>query len=140
MQIGWELYFQVVGTPKHYMWSSKFLSSQVVTPSPPTLLPAHSPWSQLAPSLLPSLPACFPWPNLLPFLPSCSPYPSTLPACSPCSQLTPSLLPLPQLAPITPLTPACSLHFQLTPLGPAHSPCSQLSPPCPHRGGGDPNT
>ena len=30
MEIGWALYFQVVGTHRHYMWSSKYFLPQVV--------------------------------------------------------------------------------------------------------------
>ena len=135
MEIGWGLYFQVVGTHKHYMWSSKFFPPLVVETLKPSItfgllpsLPAHSPCSQLTPLA----------PSLLPLLPACSP-------CSLCSQLTsltPSSLPLlpphsphSQLAPLAssllPLLPACSPCSQLTPLTPSLlpcSPCSQLAP------------
>ena len=84
MDIGWGLYFQVVGTHKHYMSSSKFYPPLVVgalkpsitfisLPSPP-LTPSHSIHSLLLP-LLP----------LAPLTPSCSPCSLSLPSCSPCS-------------------------------------------------------
>ena len=49
IEIGRGLYFQVVGTPKYYMWSSKFFLPQVVGTLKPSItfgllpsLPAHS--------------------------------------------------------------------------------------------------
>ena len=73
MDIGWGLYFQVVGTHKHYMSSSKFFLPLVVGALKPSIT-------------FVSLP-------LLPL--TCSHFPLTLlaPSCSPCSLLLP-LLPL----------------------------------------------
>ena len=96
MEIGWALYFQVVGTHKHYMWSSKFFLPQMVgtlkpniemlllrsLPFAPCSLHKHYMWSlkfflpqmvgTLKPSiemlLLHSLPFA---PCLLPSLPVC---------------------------------------------------------------------
>ena len=92
MEIGWGLYFQMVGTHKHYIWSLKFFPPLVVETLKPSItfgsLPAHSPCSQLAPlapSLLPLLLAYSPHSQLAPLAPSLL---SSLPASSPCSQLT----------------------------------------------------
>ena len=57
MEIGWALYFQVVGTHKHYMWSSKFFLPQMVgtlKPSIEMLLLPFTPFCSLC-SLDPSL-------------------------------------------------------------------------------------
>ena len=75
IKIGWALYFQVVGTHKHYMWSSKFFPPQMVgtlkpsiemlsLPFTPCLLPllhAHSLHSPLLP-FAPLTPLILPWP------------------------------------------------------------------------------
>ena len=86
MEIGWALYFQVVGTHKHYMWSSKFFLPQMVG----TLKPG------IEMLLLPSLP-------LLPFAPF-------TPLCS----LHSPLLPLLPFTPFTPLCSLNSLDTSLT--------------------------
>ena len=78
MDIGWGLYFQVVGTHKHYMSSSKFFPPLVVGALKPSITFIS----------LPSLP-------LAPLAPSC---PLSLPSCSPCSLSLP-------LAPSHPLPP-----------------------------------
>ena len=52
MEIGWALYFQVVGTHKHYMWSSKFFLPQMVgtlKPSIEMLLLPLLPFTPFAP-------------------------------------------------------------------------------------------
>ena len=75
MEIGWALYFQVVGTHKHYMWSSKFFLPQMVgtlkrsiemllLPFTPCLLPLLHVRSLHSPSLpfAPLTPLILPWP------------------------------------------------------------------------------
>ena len=110
--MGWGLYFQVVGTPNYYMWSSKFFLPQVVE----TLIPSITFIS-------------------LPLLPACSP-------CSPCSQLAPSHPQLAPLAPLTPYPhrgggdpkteyniPLAPPHSQLAPSSLPLLPACSLSPP-----------
>ena len=75
MEIGWALYFQVVETHKHYMWSSKFFLPQMVgtlkpsiemllLPFTPCLLPLLHVCSLHSPSLpfAPLTPLIHPWP------------------------------------------------------------------------------
>ena len=79
MDIRWGLYFQVVGTHKHYMSSSKFFPPLVVGALKPSItfisLPSCSPCSLLAPLtpllliLLPLTPSCSPC-SLLPLAPT----------------------------------------------------------------------
>ena len=65
MEIRWALYFQVVGTHKDYMWSSKYFLPQVVGTLKPTiemlLLPLLSVCTPLLP-LLPFTPLILHWP------------------------------------------------------------------------------
>ena len=92
MDIGWGLYFQVVGTHKHYMSSSKFFPPLVVGALKPSitfvslplgpLAPSHSPCSLLLPSL-PLAPLLLPLLPLLPLTPSHSPHSLLLPL-TPC--------------------------------------------------------
>ena len=57
MEIGWALYFKVVGTHKHYMWSSKFFPPQMVGTLKPSIEMLSLPSLPFAPLRSPSLPS-----------------------------------------------------------------------------------
>ena len=69
MEIGWALYFQVVGTHKHYMWSSKYFLPQVVGTLKPSIEMLSLPLLCVCSFLLLLLPVHSP---SLPFPPLCS--------------------------------------------------------------------
>ena len=69
MEIGWALYFQVVGTHKHYMWSSKYFLPQVVGTLKPSIEMLSLPLLCVCSFLLSLLPVHSP---SLPFPPLCS--------------------------------------------------------------------
>ena len=70
MDIGWGLYFQVVGTHKHYMSSSKFFLPLVVGALKPSITFVSLPSLPLTPLSLPLAPS---HPRLTPLAPSRSP-------------------------------------------------------------------
>ena len=80
MDIGWGLYFQVVGTHKQYMSSLKFFLPLVVGALKPSITFISCP-------SLPLTPSCFPCSLLLPLAPSHSPLAHLAPSHSPCSLL-----------------------------------------------------
>ena len=106
MEIGWALYFQVVGTHKHYMWSSKFFLPQMVGTLKPSIEMLSLPFT----------------PFLLPLL-----HVSSL-----CSLPSPSLPSLP-FAPLTPLIlpwpcpqVAIQPNIEILPIGPHLLPSTKI--------------
>ena len=151
MQMGWRLYFQVVGTPNHYMCSLKFFSPQVVGTLKPSITftslpllplpPAHLPHSQLAP-LTPLAPSLFPRSPAHSLSPSPFAHTEVVGTIKPSITyaLLPSL-PCPQLTSLAPCYPAHSPHSQFAPLLPSSLPSAPCSldyhlTPCQHTGGG----
>ena len=97
MEIGWALYFQVVGTHKHYMWSLKFFLPQMVGTLKPSIEMLSLPFTPFAPCLLPLLHVCSLHSPSLPFAPLT---PLILPW--PCPQVVGTIQPSIEIPPIGP--------------------------------------
>ena len=96
MEIGWALYFQVVGTHKHYMWSSKFFLPQMVGTLKPSIEMLLLPLLPLAPFT----PLCFLCSPSLPSLPFAPLTPLINPW--PCPQVVGTIQPSIEIPPIGP--------------------------------------
>ena len=97
MEIGWALYFQVVGTHKHYMWSSKFFLPQMVGTLKPSIEMLSLPLTPFTPCLLPLLHVCSLHSPSLPFAPL-----TPLILHWPCPQVVGTIQPSIEIPPIGP--------------------------------------
>ena len=124
MEIGWTLYFQVVGTHKHYMWSSKFFLPQMVGTLKPSIEMLSLPFTPFTPCLLPLLHVCSlhsPSLPLLLFTPLHSLHSPLLPSL-PFAPLTPLILPWPCPQVVATIQPS----IEILPIGPHLLPFTKI--------------